>query len=333
MIQLNLKAENDCQQAIKDYLENNVSVALAEKINNGVKIEKDGKQLINKKSLSEFWNYASRKAQEMKTGYVANDVVFGWAIHYFEESDIIGTLFNEDGSEYKPPKPEYKPTQHVPAPTIQAKSTPPKPAQASLFDFLTNTEIPSKEEVEPVKNKTDEPAELDVDLETGEILSTAPTIIESKPNSLYQRYLDIEKQYPHAVVAYRLGDFYEIFGDKAIVSANELSLTLTSRDCGLTERIPMIGFPYHACDIYFNKIRQRRKVVTIDDGEIQVLDKLSYEQEQSKYPPVETQKQELKVEPHNTDDDLEDLRDKNKHINKDALCVLLELFDYELDVQ
>ena len=63
------------------------------------------------------------------------------------------------------------------------------------------------------------------------------------------------------------------------------------------------------------------------------MDKLSYEQEQTKYPPVETQKQELKVEPHNTDDDLEDLRDKNKHINKDALCVLLELFDYELDVQ
>ena len=50
MIILNLVAENDCQQAIKDYLEQNVSTVLAEKINNGVKIEKDGKQFINKKT-------------------------------------------------------------------------------------------------------------------------------------------------------------------------------------------------------------------------------------------------------------------------------------------
>ena len=51
MIILNLVAENDCQQAIKDYLEQNVSAVLAEKINNGVKIEKDGKPFINKKTV------------------------------------------------------------------------------------------------------------------------------------------------------------------------------------------------------------------------------------------------------------------------------------------
>ena len=49
---LNLKPENDCQEAIKDYLEQNASDLLAEKINNGVKIEKDGKTFINKKTLS-----------------------------------------------------------------------------------------------------------------------------------------------------------------------------------------------------------------------------------------------------------------------------------------
>ena len=110
---LNLKAENDCQQAIKDYLENNVSATLAEKINNGVKIEKDGKTFVNKKTLTQFWNYASKKAQEMKTSYVENETVFCWAIHYFEEAKIEGTLYNEDGSEYKPTP---KPVQHVPAP-------------------------------------------------------------------------------------------------------------------------------------------------------------------------------------------------------------------------
>ena len=52
---LNLVAENDCQQAIKDYLESNASEILTEKINNGVKIEKDGKSLINKKTLSSYW--------------------------------------------------------------------------------------------------------------------------------------------------------------------------------------------------------------------------------------------------------------------------------------
>ena len=52
---LNLKAENDCQQSIKDYLESNASATLAEKINNGVKVEKDGKSFINKKTLSQFW--------------------------------------------------------------------------------------------------------------------------------------------------------------------------------------------------------------------------------------------------------------------------------------
>ena len=63
MIALNLKAENDCQQAIKDYLQANVSEILANKINNGVNVEKDGKSLVNKKTLTQFWNYASQKAQ------------------------------------------------------------------------------------------------------------------------------------------------------------------------------------------------------------------------------------------------------------------------------
>ena len=345
---LNLTAENDCQQAIKDYLVANVSDILANKINNGVKIEKDGKTLINKKTLAGFWEYASKKAQEQKTGYVKNETVFGWAIHYFEESDIIGTLYNEDGTKYTPPKPEYKPTQHVPAPTIPQKPAKPQHTQASLFDILTVASTKEQQEdkiketvEEPVEGTIEEidtsltddnelPTEFDVD-ENGEIIKPVP-IKETKPNSIYSKYLDIEKQYPHAVVAYRLGDFYEICGDIAVIVSRELELTLTGRDCGLSERVPMIGFPYYAPDAYFKRIRQRRKLVVVDNDEIQVLDKLGFEEEAPKPIPSENPKEAI-IKPIDYNDDLEELRTQSNHIDKDALCILLELFDYELDVQ
>ena len=330
MIILNLVAENDCQQAIKDYLEQNVSAVLAEKINNGVKIEKDGKPFINKKTLSQFWAYASKKATEMKTGYVKNETVYGWAIHYFEENDIVGTLYNEDGSEYTPPKPEYKPIQHVSAPTVPAKPTPPKPKQFTLFDILTEEKKDEPIIEEPVEETVEEPdeeepTELEVDKETGEVLSIIPFKV-NKPNSIYERYLAVEKQYPHAVVAYRLGDFYEVFGDKAVLIAKELELTLTGRDCGLEERVPMIGFPYHASDNYFRKIRTRHQLVIMEDGEVQVFDRETQK-------PVPTPPPVIKEPEPSVEEEIQEIRQEFKHIDKDAMCILLELFDYELDVQ
>ena len=334
MIILNLVAENDCQQAIKDYLEQNVSAVLAEKINNGVKIEKDGKPFINKKTLSQFWAYASKKATEMKTGYVKNETVYGWAIHYFEEDDIIGKLFNEDGSEYTPPKPEYKPIQHVPAHTVPAKPTPPKPKQFSLFDILTEEkkDEPVQEETplkdEPVEEQIEEPdeeepTELEVDKETGEVLSIIPFKI-NKPNSIYERYLAVEKQYPHAVIAYRLGDFYEVFGDKAVLIAKELEVTLTGRNCGLEERVPMIGFPYHASDSYFRKIRTRHQLVIMEDGKVQVF-------ERETPPPVLEEPEPAIFQ--DDDDDFEEELKRQQHFDKDALCILYELFDGDIDIQ
>ena len=114
MIILNLPATTKEHKVIKDYLENNVSEILAHKINNGVKIIKDGKTLINKKDLNGFVKYATGEAQKQaekgSTGaFVEDDTVYGWAIHYFEENSIHGTLYNEDGTEYQPPKPVYKP--------------------------------------------------------------------------------------------------------------------------------------------------------------------------------------------------------------------------------
>ena len=106
MIKLKLETNTEEERLIKEYLENNASEILADKINNGTKILKDNKTLLNKKSLSDFMQYAceeARKLAEKSLNYacIEDKVVFGWAIHYFEEDSLEGTLYNEDGTEYK----------------------------------------------------------------------------------------------------------------------------------------------------------------------------------------------------------------------------------------
>ena len=103
MIELNLQTSNKQEEIIKEYLENNVGEVLADKINNGVKITKDNKTLTNKKTLSGFMKYACDEARkEAEKGSncacIEDKVVFGWAIHYFEEDAIEGNLYNEDGT-------------------------------------------------------------------------------------------------------------------------------------------------------------------------------------------------------------------------------------------
>ena len=178
---------------------------------------------------------------------------------------------------------------------------------------------------------------LDVD-ENGEIIKPRSEK-QYRPTSVYQKYLDMQKQYPLAVIAYRLGDFYEIFGDNAIKIANALSLTLTGRDCGLENRVPMIGFPYHSAEAYFQKIQQRYSLVVMDLDGTKVLEKLSAKNEQPKPTPVPPtivkapEPTPVLVEDTDEDDDIEKMKAQTKHIDKDALCVLLELFNYKLDVQ
>ena len=118
MIELKLTANNEAEKLIKEYLENNVSEELANKINNGVPITKDGKNLISKKELKGFMNYANEKARKLAEkganyACIEHTTVFGWAIHYFEEDSIEGKLFNEDGTEYKPVVKTSKPTPSV----------------------------------------------------------------------------------------------------------------------------------------------------------------------------------------------------------------------------
>ena len=84
---------------------------------------------------------------------------------------------------------------------------------------------------------------------------------------LYQKYIEIENQYPKAVVLYRLGDFYEVFGENAITIAEELELMLTGRDFGLESRVPMVGFPFHTLDKYAEKILEKHSIVIYEQDE------------------------------------------------------------------
>ena len=66
----------------------------------------------------------------------------------------------------------------------------------------------------------------------------------------YKRYMKTKAKNKNALVFYRLGDFYEMLGADAETASKELDLTLTSRDCGQEERVPMCGVPYHCLDKY-----------------------------------------------------------------------------------
>ncbi len=68
------------------------------------------------------------------------------------------------------------------------------------------------------------------------------------------QYFEVKEQYKDHLVFYRLGDFYEMFFDDAIVASREVDLTLTGRDCGMEERAPMCGVPYHSADTYIAKL-------------------------------------------------------------------------------
>jgi len=80
---------------------------------------------------------------------------------------------------------------------------------------------------------------------------------------MMQQYLDIKEQYKDCILMFRLGDFYEMFFDDAVVASRELEIALTGRDCGLEERAPMCGVPYHAIDSYIARLVQRGYKVAI----------------------------------------------------------------------
>ena len=187
MSKLNLATKNEEQERIKAYLEENASEALITKINDGIEIVKDNKLVVNKKDLDGFMNFAYEQASKLNTNKnrvlaISKDTVFGWAIHFFEEGSIEGTLYNLDGTEYKPVvKKEEKPkAEHKPV----IKVEPPKPqnSQGSFFEiFNEDTKLDTKEQ-----NNT-------IIEETNENIQNATLLDEKKQESMsYQEIIEYE---------------------------------------------------------------------------------------------------------------------------------------------
>ena len=80
---------------------------------------------------------------------------------------------------------------------------------------------------------------------------------------MMQQYVATKEQYKDCILFYRLGDFYEMFFDDAILASRELEITLTGRNCGLEERAPMCGVPFHAAEIYISKLINKGYKVAI----------------------------------------------------------------------
>ena len=80
---------------------------------------------------------------------------------------------------------------------------------------------------------------------------------------MMQQYLDIKDKNPDTILFFRLGDFYEMFFEDAKLCSRELELTLTGKDCGLEERAPMCGVPFHSSTTYIQKLIEKGYKVAI----------------------------------------------------------------------
>lgn len=321
MTKLNLAAKGDDQIAVLNYLQQNATDVLADKINNGVQIVKDGITLINKKTLDGFFRYATEEARKLvakdaRCACVLDHVVFGWAIHYFEEDEIEGTLYNLDGTEYKT---SVKP---VTTPTAITKPVITKPkkneGQLSIFDVTLSADEPDDtdddicagtedlNEVQVACEPTNQPTAQQVSIpaiahnnaqtptptlaaipqavttpeQPTQPITTAP-IAQQSANThtdnkamFYYKYEIMQRQYPNNILLYRVGDFYEALDKGAELLARTIGLTLTGLSCGEAGRHPMCGIPYHALDVYVDKIKQHFAITIMDsDNKLRIVEK------------------------------------------------------------
>ena len=145
---------------------------------------------------------------------------------------------------------------------------------ADLFrEVQKATEVLQQDINDAIYNKQNEVPVID-DIDE-EYVSDEPVIpkadekpaIEEEKSSVspfYAKYSELQKANPDSIVVCRLGDFYEVMGEKAEQAATVLDLTLTGRDVGLDERIPMCGFPYHVAEQYIEKLLDKVSVVVVE---------------------------------------------------------------------
>ena len=143
----------------------------------------------------------------------------------------------------------------------------------SMFDLFDEPEAVAEDTAD-----ADEYDEEDTAVEAPEIpvedvepeVEQEPAIEVKEPEKpvispLWTRYQRYQDECPQAVIVMRVGDFYEIFGDAAETASKPLDLTVVSRDFGLPERVPMIGFPYHRAVAYIEKLRTFTDTVVIEN--------------------------------------------------------------------
>ena len=87
----------------------------------------------------------------------------------------------------------------------------------------------------------------------------------AKLSPMMEQYVATKEKYKDCILFYRLGDFYEMFFDDAILASKELEITLTGKDCGMEERAPMCGVPFHAADTYINQLVKKGYKVAIGE--------------------------------------------------------------------
>ena len=85
----------------------------------------------------------------------------------------------------------------------------------------------------------------------------------SKMTPMMRQYLDMKEKYPGMILFFRLGDFYEMFFEDAKLVSRELELTLTGKNCGMEERAPMCGVPFHSAETYINRLIEKGYKVAI----------------------------------------------------------------------
>ena len=85
----------------------------------------------------------------------------------------------------------------------------------------------------------------------------------SSLSPMMQHYVKTKEEYKDCILFYRLGDFYEMFFEDAEIVSKELELTLTGKDCGMSERAPMCGIPFHAAEVYLNRLISKGYKVAI----------------------------------------------------------------------
>ncbi len=290
------------EHIIAIHLKELISDSTAKKIINGVPVQKDGKTLINKKSIKTFLSYlademykiaSEQRNKQPKNGKknwtaLAKDgnFIIERALAYFDDDTIHGELYDENGKLYKaaPTETPKNVVRTVQATTVTRKPEPPKPQQFTLFSFLEETkkddkpiednadkenDVDDTDECDEVITEEDPSEEYEINRETGEILGKKVKTEPELPSS-FSTFLQFKNQYPNHVILSRLGDFYETYNDDAKTLSRDFELVLTGRSIG-KERVPMIGIPFHAIEPHIFKISAKYPLVIIDGDKIEII--------------------------------------------------------------